>query len=113
LNPWPLPRSIMIMDNAKIHLFAELEDAIHQCGAHLLFLPPYFPELNPIEVCFGILKRWIQHHANLICSLYPETVFEVGIPLCMEEDQSMGFFSHCGYEQQELRSNICDAMLER
>ena len=60
LNPWPLPRSIVIMDNAKIHMFQELENAVHQCGARLIYLPPYSPELNPIEVCFGKLKRWIQ-----------------------------------------------------
>ena len=43
LNPWPLPNSIVIMDNAKIHMYRELEDSIHQCGARLLFLPPYSP----------------------------------------------------------------------
>ena len=71
LNPWPLPRSIVIMDNAKIHMFEELQNSIHQTGARLLFLPPYSPELNPIEVCFGQLKRWIRKHANLVFPLYP------------------------------------------
>ena len=60
LNSWPLPRSIVILDNAKIHMYKELQTVIHQCGARLLFLPPYSPEFNPIEVCFGLLKRWIQ-----------------------------------------------------
>ena len=36
LNPWPLPRSIVIMDNAKIHMFKELEDAVHQCDVRLI-----------------------------------------------------------------------------
>jgi hypothetical protein len=57
LNPWPLPRSIVILDNAKIHAYPELEAVIHSCGARLLFLPPYCPQLNPIEPCFGLLKR--------------------------------------------------------
>ena len=55
LNPWPLPRSILVMDNAKIHMYQELEMVVHQPGARLLFLPPYTPELNPIEICFGLL----------------------------------------------------------
>jgi hypothetical protein len=33
LNPWPLPRSIVEMDNAKIHTYPELQYIIHQCGA--------------------------------------------------------------------------------
>ena len=36
LNPWPLPRSILILDNARIHMYKELEDAVHDQGA-LLF----------------------------------------------------------------------------
>ncbi|KAE8973920.1 hypothetical protein PR003_g27247 [Phytophthora rubi] len=59
LNPWPLPRSIVIMDNAKIHAYPELETVVHACGARLLFVPPYCPQLNPIEPCFGLLKRWL------------------------------------------------------
>ena len=79
LNPWPGPRSIVIMDNAKIHMFKELEDAVHQCGARLIYLPPYSLELNPIEVCFGQLKRWIQINVNLIFPLYPEMVLDVAM----------------------------------
>ncbi|OWZ11812.1 Cleavage induced protein [Phytophthora megakarya] len=49
LNAWPLARSIVIVDNAKIHCYPELQAAIHQCGSRLLCLPPYCPQLNPIE----------------------------------------------------------------
>ena len=98
LNPWPLPRSIVVMDNAKIHCCKELEDAIHQCGARLGFLPPYCPELNSIEVCFGQLKRWIQKHANLIFPLYPEDVLNVEIRACTRDvdDRTVGLYGHCG-----------------
>ena len=41
LNPWPLSRSIVIMDNAKIHMYKELIESVHQTGAMILFLPPY------------------------------------------------------------------------
>ena len=108
LNPWPLPRSIVVMDNAKIHMFKELEDAIHQCGARLIFLPPYSPELNPIEVCFGQLKRWIQKHANLVFPHYPEMVLDVAMPACTQEIDkgTLGLFGHCGYDNGELRHNF-------
>ena len=56
LSPAELPNSIVIMDNAKIHMCEKLESAIHQTGALLLFLLPYAPQLNPIEACFGCFK---------------------------------------------------------
>ena len=37
LNPWPMPRSIVILDNAKIHIYRELEIAIHRSGAIFFF----------------------------------------------------------------------------
>ncbi|KAE9357657.1 hypothetical protein PR003_g1684 [Phytophthora rubi] len=79
LNPPPLPRSIVILDNARIHMYKELEEAMHACGAVLLFLPPYCPQCNPIEVLFGQLKRWLARHANLTFPLYPEKVLEVAV----------------------------------
>ena len=108
LNPWPLPRSIVIMDNAKIHMFKELEESIHQTGARLLFLPPYSPELNPIEVCFGKLKRWIQRYANLVFPLYPVRVLEVAMRKCTDsrEDGAKGLYAHCGYDEFALRDHV-------
>ena len=56
LNPWPSPKSIFVLDNAKIHMLKELEGLLRQFGARLLFFPPYSPEINPIEVFCGLLK---------------------------------------------------------
>ena len=96
------------MDNAKIHMFKELEDAVHQCGARIVFLPPHSPELNPIEVCFGQLKRWIQKHANLIFPLHPEMVLEVAMPACTKDIDhgTLGLYGHCGYDNGGLRVNF-------
>ena len=60
LNPWPLPNSIVIMDNAKIHMYQGIAELIHSRGAILFYLPPYSPLINPIELGFGLLKKWIQ-----------------------------------------------------
>ena len=111
LNPWPLPRSIVILDNAKIHMFKELENAIYQCGARIIYLPPYCPELNPIEVCFGRLKAWIQKHANLAFPLYPEMVLDVGMYKCTREDHgAVDIFGHCGYDRDDLRRSVFDGL---
>lgn len=112
LNPWPLPHSIVVLDNAKIHLYDELQDAVHQCGARLIFLPPYSPQLNPIEICFGLLKRWIQKNANLVFPLYPEKVLEIAMKKCTVAipRELSSTFSHCGYAPTSLRN---EAFAER
>ena len=105
LNPWPLARSIVITDNAKVHAYPELEAAVHVCGARLLFLPPYCPQLNPIEQCFGLLKRWIQKNANLVFPLYPQQVLDRAMA-------STRRFQHCGYMGNALRDNVFDALIQ-
>jgi len=47
----------IIMDNAAIHKSRETRERIEAAGCHLLFLPPYSPDFNPIEKTFGVLKR--------------------------------------------------------
>jgi len=71
LNPWPLPQSIVVLDNARIHMYHELEAVVYRCGAILLYLPLYCPHLNLIEVLFGRLKQWLVRHANFVFPLYP------------------------------------------
>jgi len=48
---------VVIMDNATFHKSARTRQLIEDKGAILLFLPPYAPELNPIENDFGALKK--------------------------------------------------------
>ena len=111
LNPWPLPNSIVIMDNAKIHMNRELEESVHQCGARLLFLPPHPPQLNPIEVCFGLLKRWIQKNANLTFPLYPELVLKIGMKKCTQPSNgTTGEYSYCVYNVGGLQDEVFDSL---
>jgi len=46
-----------MMDNAAIHKSKETRERIAAAGGHLLFLPPYSPDFNPVEKTFGVLKR--------------------------------------------------------
>ncbi|OWZ04232.1 Transposase [Phytophthora megakarya] len=58
------------MDNTKIHAYPELLEGIHQCDARIIFLPLYCPQLNTIDPCFELLKRWLQMHANLVSFVF-------------------------------------------
>lgn len=57
LAPTLKPGDVVIMDNLGSHKGRAAREAIRAQGAHLLFLPPYSPDLNPIEQVFAKLKH--------------------------------------------------------
>ncbi len=65
------PRSIVVMDNARIHQSAELDELCSEFGVLLVKLPPYSPDYNPIETSFAVLKAWIKRN-NQLLEYYPE-----------------------------------------
>lgn len=56
---------VVIMDNAAFHKSPAVIQLIEQTGATLLFLPPYSPDLNPIEKDFAALKKNREYHQML------------------------------------------------
>ena len=63
LVPTLMPRDIVILDNVAFHKGPQIEALINECGAWLLFLPPYSPDLNPIVMAFSKLKSLLRKHA--------------------------------------------------
>ena len=53
-------RQIVIMDNASIHKRKEIRKVIEKAGCHLVYQPPYSPDLNPIEHFWNWLKKKIR-----------------------------------------------------
>jgi transposase len=60
LVPALKPRDVMIMDNLNGRKGDAVWQMIRKAGAHLLFLPAYFPDLNPIEQVFAKLKTLLR-----------------------------------------------------
>ena len=54
---------VVVLDNLPAHKVAEAEREIRKKGAWLLFLPPYSPDLNPIEMAFSKLKAHMRRMA--------------------------------------------------
>ena len=86
---------IVVMDNNPIHKLDEIEDAIEAVGAWVLFLPPYSPDLNPIETCWAKVK-------SLLRSLKPRTLPDLLAALVaafssITQGDILGWFRHCGY----------------
>ncbi len=64
LIPTLSPGDIVIMDNLGSHKGKAVRRAIRSAGAKLLFLPPYSPDLNPIEQMFAKLKHLLRKAAE-------------------------------------------------
>ena len=64
LVPTLRPGDIVIMDNLGSHKVTGVREAIEARGAALLYLPPYSPDLNPIEQAFAKLKQLLRSAAE-------------------------------------------------
>jgi transposase len=64
LVPTLAPGDVVILDNLGSHKGEAVRRAIRKAGAHLLFLPPYSPDLNPIEQVFAKLKTLLRKAAE-------------------------------------------------
>ncbi len=84
LLPVLRPGDIVILDNLGSHKSKAVRQAIRAAGARLWFLPPYSPDLNPIEQTFAKIKHWMRiaqrreiedtwrHLGDLITSIQPD-----------------------------------------
>jgi transposase len=61
MNPFPGRNSIIVLDNATVHHGGRLMEICDAANV-LIYLPPYSPDLNPIEKVFSVLKSQIKRH---------------------------------------------------
>lgn len=63
------PGSVIVLDNATFHRKKILKNLAEQAGCSVLFLPPYSPDLNPIEKLWANLKKFLKNHLRFFNSL--------------------------------------------
>ena len=71
LVPTLQPGDIVICDNLASHKVAEVAQVLESVGAQILYLPPYSPDLNPIEMAFAKLKS---HLRKARARTYPKLI---------------------------------------
>jgi transposase len=64
------PGQCVVMDNASFHKSQKTRGLIESVGCKLIFLPPYSPDLSPIEKFWANMKRWIKDRISSLDKLY-------------------------------------------
>jgi transposase len=95
LAPTLKPDQIVVVDNLKVHYSDRAREAIEARGAHLWYLPPYSPDLNPIEESFSKLKAFLRSAAPQTLEDH-STASWAGLRTITPQDAA-GWFAHAGY----------------
>ncbi len=95
LAPTLRPGDLVVMDNLSSHKTAAVRQAIEETGATTVYLPPYSPDLNPIELAFSKLKQLMRSAEHrTVRSLWTDTQRMLDQ---ITASDAAGFFRHCGY----------------
>ena len=89
------PGDVLLMDNLSAHKVAGIEALIEARGAHLIYLPPYSPDFNPIELAWSKVKTMLR---RLKARTWPDLMEALKQALLTITPQDIqGWFAHCGY----------------
>jgi transposase len=95
LGPTLGPGDMVVMDNLRAHKVPGIREAIEACGARVVYLPPYSPDLSPIEPCWSKLKTRLRTAAARTRDTL-EAALKPAIAL-VSAAKARAWFAHCGY----------------
>ncbi|WP_157260006.1 transposase [Chamaesiphon minutus] len=93
--------AIVVMDNLPGHHAKLAEELIKSVGASVKFLPPYSPDLSPIELCWSKLKE-ILRSIGARTTAHLERAISVAIDR-ITDDNALSWFHHCGLYLEKIR----------
>jgi transposase len=86
---------VVFMDNLSSHQVYGVKEAIESVGARLEYLPPYSPDLSPIEKCWSKFKAILRAKAARTRDVLDQAITET-LAMITPQD-ARGWFAHCGY----------------
>lgn len=98
LCPKLKPSDVVILDNLSAHKVPGVRELVETCGAELLYLPPYSPDLNPIEKAWFKLKQFLRAAKARSAEALDQAVTEA--LKTITADNAAAWFQHCGYALQ-------------
>jgi DDE superfamily endonuclease len=97
LAPSLRPGQVVAMDNLSSHKGGRVKELIESRGCELLFLPPYSPDLNPIEQAFSKVKGLLRRAEARTHVILLEAMGQALSAVTTRDTR--GFFDHCGYRK--------------
>jgi transposase len=95
LCPRLQPGQFVILDNLSAHKVKGIGELIAAAGATLVYLPPYSPDLNPIEQCWAKIKQILRTAKERCGEMLERAVAEA--LRCISAENASAWFRHCGY----------------
>ncbi len=118
-GPFPGPRSVLVMDNARIHHAQKVKELVenhglwithlntsywsyNSTGCRIEYLPAYSPDYNPIEQAFAVIKKYIRRLGKQFT--YAENPQYELYEACdiITAEHARSFFYHSGYHVDEM-----------
>ena len=87
---------ILIMDNLSTHKVKGIREKVEAKGAHILYLPPYSPDFNPIEKAFSQIKAFLRKAAARTKENLQDAIAKAID--CVTPFNARNYFASCGYE---------------
>ena len=105
----PEPKSVLVIDNASFHHSERMTQIYVDIGVKLVYLPPYSPDLNPIEEFFAKLKAFIKRNQGYY-KVDPDQGFNAFLRQCIDmvgvkEESARGHFRYAGLKIEEASEN--------
>jgi len=91
---------VVVLDNLAAHKVAGGRALIEERGAHLLYLPPYAPDFNPIEQARSKVKEWLRAAKARTLPLLDDAITTA--LAAITPDNAVGWFHPCGYRIHQL-----------
>ena len=88
--------AIVVMDNLASHKVTGVREAIESVGASVWYLPPYSPDLNPIEKLWSKVKAWLRRVAARSVEGLIQAVGEA--LRAVDANECRAYFRSCGYD---------------
>ena len=98
LVPKLRPGQTVVLDNLSVHRAARVRRLVEAAGCRLLFLPPYSPDLNPIEPAWSKLKQLLRGAGARTTEALHAALARLVDAITPRD--AAGYFRHCGYAVQ-------------
>jgi transposase len=95
LGPTLGPGDVVVLDNLGVHHLDDMAERVATYGARLLFLPPYSPNFNPIELAWSKLKTCLRTAQARTRQALSDALTQACNWITKTDAQN--WFAHCGY----------------